>query len=330
LRVYLTPSHSFSLHPTAKMGQGCSSTTTVQTGDLCGALASRCGISQSDFMSDNPNLNCNDLLIGQKVCCNAGGIPVPQQNSDGSCYAYTVQSGDYCSLIAANNGITVDQIESFNAGTWGWNGCERLQANFSMCLSTGTAPFPVANQYAVCGPTVPNTSNPGGSASSWATLNSCALNACCSAQGQCGTTPDYCTATSAPSNAPGSWASNTNGCISNCGTAITNNGAAPSQFRKIAYFENWALSRPCLNMDLDQLDVGNYTHVHYAFATVNSDFTISVPSNDVIFNQLVNLQGVKRIVSLPSPHPPLWQDSVLTSLLSRSPSAAQRPRPTAR
>jgi hypothetical protein len=279
------------------MGQGCSTTTTVQSGDLCGTLAQRCGISTSDFLSDNPNINCNALQINQKVCCSPGGLPVPQQNKDGSCYVYTAQSGDNCNLIALNNGLTVSQIESFNSATWGWNTCPRLQAGFKMCLSTGTPPFPAANPGAVCGPTVSGTANPGGSSASWATLNSCPLNACCSAQGQCGTTPDWCTATSSGTGAPGSWAAGTNGCISNCGTAITNNANAPAQFRKIAYFENWALNRPCLNMDLSQLDVGNYTHVHYAFATLNSDFTISVPSGDKIFSQLVGLSGVKRIVS---------------------------------
>jgi chitinase len=279
------------------MGQGCSSTTTVQNGDLCGTLANRCGISLNDFYNDNPNINCNALQIGQKVCCSPGGLPVPQQNSDGSCYVYNVQSGDNCNLIAANNGLTTSQIESYNSQTWGWNGCPRLQAGFDMCLSTGTPPFPAANPGAVCGPTVSGTSNPGGSSSSWASLNGCALNACCSAQGQCGVTPDTCTASDSGTGAPGTWAAGTNGCISNCGTSIVNNNAAPSTFRKVAYFENWALNRPCLTMDLSQLDVGNYTSVHYAFATLNSDFTISVDSSDVIFNQLVNLQGVKRVVS---------------------------------
>jgi hypothetical protein len=46
-------------------------------------------------------------------------------------------TGGFCSLIVANNGITVAQIESFNAQTWGWQCCSNVQLGQVICLSTG-------------------------------------------------------------------------------------------------------------------------------------------------------------------------------------------------
>jgi hypothetical protein len=71
------------------------------SGDGCASLASRCGISGATFTTYNPTPNlCATLAVGQKVCCSAGGLPVPTQNADGSCASYTVVSGDTCTVIA--------------------------------------------------------------------------------------------------------------------------------------------------------------------------------------------------------------------------------------
>jgi hypothetical protein len=213
------------------------------------------------------------LQPGQKVCCSSGGLPVPAQNSNGSCYVYHVQSGDTCSAIALSNSITVTNINSWNGNTWGWNGCSNLQAGANICLSTGTPPMPASLPNAVCGPQVPGTLPPA-SGVSLASLNQCQLNACCDIWGQCGTTADFCTPSG--TGAPGTAAPGTNGCISNCGTDIVNNKTPPSQFRYIAYFESFNMGRPCLNMQLSQLNTSKYTHVHYAFVTLTSDFQVSM------------------------------------------------------
>lgn len=142
------------------MGSACS-TATVVSGDSCGTLAARCGISAADFTTFNPSSTlCSTLAVGQKVCCSAGGLPVPVQNSDGSCASYTVVSGDSCNAIALSNSITVANLETWNANTWGWEGCNNLQL-INICLSTGTPPMPPSVAGTVCGPQVPGTANPG-------------------------------------------------------------------------------------------------------------------------------------------------------------------------
>lgn len=221
----------------------------------------------------------------------------PSQNSDGSCVAYTVQSGDYCDKIARAYGLQISDLSTFNDGkTWGWTGCNPLSGSIKICLSTGTPPLPPTDPNAVCGPTVSGTTNPWGLA--LAALNPCPLNACCDRWGQCGTTPEFCTAETGPTGNPGTAPAGHNGCISNCGVTIANIQAPASQIN-VGYYESWNWDRTCLNMRVQDVDKSRYTHYHWAFADVSAtDFTLSV--NDT-FNEWAlfkGLQGIKRIVSI--------------------------------
>lgn len=163
------------------MGAECS-TVTVQPGDLCGALASRCGISTADLYKYNPGSTfCNTLQPGQLVCCSEGSLPdlKPKPNPDGTCATYEVQPGEYCSLIAAKFQLSVDDIETFNSNSWGWNGCANVPKYAVICVSSGDPPMPAVIDDAVCGPQVLGTPRP----SDWsqiASLNPCPLNACVS------------------------------------------------------------------------------------------------------------------------------------------------------
>jgi hypothetical protein len=200
-------------------------TITVVSKDTCALLATKCGISGADFTKFNPASNlCSTLAIGQRVCCSSGSLPdiTPKPNANGTCATYTVKNQDTCSQIAASNGITAAQIETFNTpNTWGWTGCNNLMAGVSICLSKGTPPLPAPVSNAVCGPTVPGTKYPP-AGKTLADLNPCPLNSCCDIWGQCGITPEYCTADLGPTKNPGTAPPGKNGCISNCGTQITN------------------------------------------------------------------------------------------------------------
>lgn len=81
-------------------------------------------------------------------------------------------------MIASRNSITVDEIEAYNKNTWGWIGCDDLQAGINIYLSKGTPPMPAPVSNAVCGPQVPGTQPPT-DGKSLADLNPCPLNACC-------------------------------------------------------------------------------------------------------------------------------------------------------
>ncbi|KAK9415412.1 putative chitinase [Seiridium unicorne] len=273
------------------------STIKVVSGDSCDLLASRCGISGDDFTKYNDDI-CSTLVPGQRVCCSEGTLPdiTPKPNSDGSCYSYTVQKDESCSTIGAEYGMTNEKIEEYNNGTtWGWFGCQKLPALLTICLSEGDPPLPNAVDNAQCGPTVPGTVAPtNGTAIS--DLNPCPLNACCNIWGQCGITPAYCTNNTGPAGNPGTAPENENGCVSNCGTDIVNNFEGPSEFISIGYYESWNWDRACLNMRAASIDSSKYTHVHWAFATVDDGFGVVI--NDS-YSQWKDFKAlpVKRIIS---------------------------------
>ena len=114
------------------MARGDCKTLEVVGGDSCGTLASKCGISASDFTKYNPDKTlCSTLQEGQRVCCSSGTLPdiKPKPQADGTCATYLVVEQDNCSKLAAKNGLTLLLIERFNNGTtWGWNGMSFISA----------------------------------------------------------------------------------------------------------------------------------------------------------------------------------------------------------
>ncbi|KFX97388.1 hypothetical protein V490_02811 [Pseudogymnoascus sp. VKM F-3557] len=272
-------------------------TILVHPNDSCTSLAADCGITPAQFTVYNPSTTlCGNLKEGQPVCCSSGTLPdTPKQNSDGTCHSYFVNLGDTCSVLAAKYGLTTALIQSFNVKTWGWMGCDDMQALGYICLSTGSPPMPAPLVNAVCGPQVPGTPTPP-AGTDLSTLNGCALNACCDMWGQCGTTDEFCTPTEGPVGAPGTAAPETNGCISNCGTQIII-GQAPTVFRKIGYFEGYDSSRPCLNMPITNFDATGYTHIHLAFATITTDWNVDILEIEQQFLNFVQMTGFKKILS---------------------------------
>lgn len=280
------------LHPRADCR-----TIQVVSGDSCASLATKCGISGSDLTKFNPSPTfCSTLRVGQHICCSSGTLPdlTPKPNPDGSCASYLVQSGDWCDKIATSNGLTVDDIEFFNRKTWGWSGCKRLFAGSRICLSRGDPPMPEPITNAVCGPQKPGTPEPP-KGTKLADLNPCPLKACCNIWGQCGITEDFCIESSL--GPPGTSEPGKNGCISNCGVDIVNNGSGPKEYMSVGYFEAFNGNRPCLHMHVE--DVGtSVTHIHFSFADVNENFEVSVAAVQTQWDRFINKKfKAKRILA---------------------------------
>ncbi|KAK3956166.1 hypothetical protein QBC32DRAFT_251260 [Pseudoneurospora amorphoporcata] len=292
------PRHHRALHARAALNRRaeCES-VQVESGDSCASLATKCGISGSDFTKLHPDSDfCASLKPKQHVCCTTGDLPDfrPVPNSDGSCFTYQVKAGDNCANLGAEYGLTNEDIEGFNQDTWGWNGCELLFTDTKMCLSEGNPPFPAPIANAVCGPQKPG-SKPPTDGSNIADLNPCPLNACCNIWGQCGITKDFCVDTN--TGAPGTAKPGTYGCISNCGTDIVKGDGSGAI--KVAYFEGFNLGRDCLFQDASQIDTSQYTHIHFGFATLTPDYEVEV--GDVLssyqFEEFTRIRGAKRILS---------------------------------
>ncbi|KAJ5195437.1 uncharacterized protein N7498_008875 [Penicillium cinerascens] len=145
---------------------------------------------------------------------------------------------------------------------------------------------------------VPGTIQPDGPVSNWTNLNPCPLNACCDIWGQCGITPEFCTSSPADTGNPGTARRGTNGCISNCGTKITNNNEPVLSPRRIGYFEAWNKQRECLNMDISKLDNnGYYSAVHWAFANITTDWKVDVSGQQEQFDGMLKLTLIDKVLS---------------------------------
>lgn len=277
-------------------------TVRVASGDSCHSLATECGISGAKFTKYNPDPKlCSSLQPGQSVCCSPGSLPnnSPKTNADGSCHSYIVQPGDSCSTIAASHSISMADIEEYNSNTWGWMGCQKqnFKAGQKICLSSGTPPFPAPISNAVCGPQVPGTSEPDNGIE-WKELNACPLYACCDTWGQCGVDPSFCTKKNSPTGAPG-----TEGCVAWCGYKLVNepalvkNPPTPNWYKKVGYYEGWNLQRKCDTMEPNRIPT-DYTHIHYAFGTIQPDFTTQINDKERhVFHDFVRMTRFKRIVT---------------------------------
>ncbi|KAH6687769.1 hypothetical protein F5X68DRAFT_239170 [Plectosphaerella plurivora] len=259
----------------------------VKSGDGCGSLATRCGISGANFEKFNskiPNL-CSTLKDKQFVCCSTGDLPdhTPQPQANGICYTYDVTDGDTgCWDIADRHFITVEDIEAYNKKTWGWGTCGNLNKYTTICLSKGNPPMPKEDPTALCGPTVVGSSSK--RPSNWTLINDmnpCPINACCNVWGQCGFSKDFCIPYPIKGGGPGSSERGKNGCVASCGLGLRNNDKPPAQFRSVGYFEAWNKERSCLHMDITEFDDSRYTHIHFAFATITTDFKVNVTAGEV-------------------------------------------------
>ncbi|KAF8142418.1 hypothetical protein K438DRAFT_1474176, partial [Mycena galopus ATCC 62051] len=106
--------------------RSCSPTYTVQSGDTCSTIAAASGLTVAQLLSYNPTINsgCTNLGIAQVLCLGPGG---------GTCtQTYTVQSGDTCSAIAANVGLTVSQLLALNPSIN--SGCTNLAIGQVLCV----------------------------------------------------------------------------------------------------------------------------------------------------------------------------------------------------
>ncbi|KAG7412159.1 Chitotriosidase-1 [Fusarium oxysporum f. sp. rapae] len=114
--------------------------------------------------------------------------------------------------------------------------------------------------------------NPG-FGSKWAENDKCPLNVCCSKHGYCGTTKDFC----------GSKKVKKPSC-SKTGDVS----------RVVGYFEGWAKARPCEAFSPEQIPIGLYTHINFAFATIDPKTFEIKPDKESDIRMYKRLTELKR------------------------------------
>ncbi|EPT02222.1 hypothetical protein FOMPIDRAFT_1047927 [Fomitopsis schrenkii] len=108
----------------------CTTYETVETGGTCSSLEATNGISFSDLLRWNPELNtaCTLLEANYAYCVGGGGDACPK--------LYTVVSGDLCAAIETNEDITAAQLQALNP--WLDANCD-LEIGQVLCVGTGSA-----------------------------------------------------------------------------------------------------------------------------------------------------------------------------------------------
>jgi len=100
----------------------------IRPGDSFYTLALRFDVTVEALVQANPNVNPQNLQLGQTIC-----IPVAPQN--GSCpggFLYTIQAGDTYFSLARSFGIAVQALAAANPGV----DPSRLQIGQRICIPT--------------------------------------------------------------------------------------------------------------------------------------------------------------------------------------------------
>lgn len=125
-----------------EMVTNCDAFYNVQTNDTCYSVANKFDVSLDLFETWNPSVGvgCPYLILGDWVCVDTtdyapAATPSPiYHDTIANCLAfYHVQSGDYCSLIASEVDITLQQFYQYNPGVG--SDCSALALDHWVCIA---------------------------------------------------------------------------------------------------------------------------------------------------------------------------------------------------
>ncbi|KAK3947973.1 hypothetical protein QBC32DRAFT_382526, partial [Pseudoneurospora amorphoporcata] len=107
----------------------------IASGDQCGTIAAKCGITTAQFLSYNSYVNaqCSNLWLDYYVCVHVSPTPqMPGIVSNCKKY-YQIKSGDSCWSIYSSAGITFDQFRKYNTQVNA--DCSNLWLGYYVCTS---------------------------------------------------------------------------------------------------------------------------------------------------------------------------------------------------
>ncbi|KAH8800155.1 hypothetical protein F5884DRAFT_904862 [Xylogone sp. PMI_703] len=115
--------------------------------------------------------------------------------------------------------------------------------------------------------------DPSGWGPTYALSEGCPLNVCCSPFGFCGTTEEFCGDTTVANP-------------SCTGTSVK---------RNIGYYEGWSNSRACDIMEPESILASAYTHLNFAFASIDPNSFEVVPASASDVALYTGITGLKRL-----------------------------------
>ncbi|KAK9414532.1 putative chitinase [Seiridium unicorne] len=108
----------------------------------------------------------------------------------------------------------------------------------------------------------------------YSNASTCPLDVCCSAYGFCGTTSDFC----------GSETVTSPSCDVSAGS---------SNARTVGYYEGWNWQRDCGNMAPEDIPLGYYTHINFAFSLIDPDTYRLAPMDDTTGTLYTRVSAIK-------------------------------------
>ena len=112
---------------------------TVAAGDTCSKIWTSAGISEADFRAQNPNVDCNKIQVGDKLCIapstatvSSSSATATSSGTPSSCdNTYTVVQGDSCYKIWNTAKLTEAAFKSVNPSI----DCTNLTVGSKVCIS---------------------------------------------------------------------------------------------------------------------------------------------------------------------------------------------------
>ncbi|KAL1928863.1 hypothetical protein VTP01DRAFT_2649 [Rhizomucor pusillus] len=124
-----------------KRGSGCAEYYTVEKGDSCHAIAKEYGLSTSEFMGLNPQINsgCSNLHIHKKYCVKEGSSSSGSSSSSSGCSKQRkITSSDTCQKLAKEYGLSLDEFYDLNPSI-NRGSCDNLIDGKKVCVSGGSS-----------------------------------------------------------------------------------------------------------------------------------------------------------------------------------------------
>lgn len=113
-------------------------TYTVESGDTCGGIASKLGVTLEELLKVNRSIDaeCRNIRAGDELVVPGGTsspngnassqtTPTPTARSSANGRTHTVADGENCESIAASNGVSVSDLLAANPVVG--SGCTNLQ-----------------------------------------------------------------------------------------------------------------------------------------------------------------------------------------------------------
>jgi len=125
-------------------------------GSSCFEIITKNGITMEQLLKFNPDLVCNNVAAGKRVCVSLGELPsrAPQQTDPNlPCFFIKSNATLYnCASLGAAFDVSLKDIEKWNSATWRFQGCSQgFYENQKICISQGVPPKPDIVSGVECG-----------------------------------------------------------------------------------------------------------------------------------------------------------------------------------